>query len=103
MCHLRLGLEDRAHELGQVAVDVHDLLELVQHQRDLAPALGGQPARQLEQPLQRGVQVLGRARAEKENDIVPSSGSTVTVGRTRRPWKTCMRSLALNSTDASSS
>jgi hypothetical protein len=59
--HLGLGLEDRAHELGQVAVDVHDLLELVEHQRHAAAALGGQPPGQLEQPLQRGVHVLGRA------------------------------------------
>ena len=45
----------------------------------------------------------GARLAVKEKDIVPSSGSTVTVGRTRRPWKTFIRSLARNSAEATSS
>ena len=58
MRHLRLGLEDRAHELRKVAVDVHDLLELVEHERDLPLALRAELARELEEPLERRVDVL---------------------------------------------
>ena len=40
--HLRLLLEDRAHQAGQGRVDVLDLLELVEDERGAAPAAGGQ-------------------------------------------------------------
>ena len=58
MRDLGLALEDRAHQLRQAGVDLHDLLELVEHEQDLALAVGGELARQLEQPLDRGVDVL---------------------------------------------
>ena len=58
MRHLGLRLEDGAHEPRQVRVDVDDLLELVEDERDLPAALRGELARQLEQALERCVEVL---------------------------------------------
>ena len=52
-----LLLEDRAHQLREIAVDLDDLLELVEHERDAAPALGGELAGSCEQPLERRVDV----------------------------------------------
>ena len=49
--HVRDGglcLEDGSHEPRQVGVDVDDLLELVEDERDLPSALRGELARQLE-------------------------------------------------------
>ena len=62
MRDLRLLLEHRPHQPRQPRVDVDDLLELVEHERDLALAVGAELARQLEQPLDRRVDVLGAAR-----------------------------------------
>ena len=62
MRDLGLLLEDRAHQPRQPRVDVDDLLELVEHERDLALAVGAELGRQLEQALDRRVDVLGAAR-----------------------------------------
>ena len=43
--HLGLALEDGAHQPRQGRVDVDDLLELVEDERDPAPALGAELAR----------------------------------------------------------
>ena len=53
-----LQLEDGAHETWEVGIDVDDLLELVEDERDLPSALRGELARQLEEPLERRVEVL---------------------------------------------
>ena len=104
MRDLRLGLEDRPHQPRQLGVDVGDLLELVEHERDGAPALGRQLARQLEQALDRGVRGPRRARTTlKRNATLPVSGSTVIVGETRRSANTRRRSLARSSGVATSS
>jgi hypothetical protein len=58
MCDVGLQLEDGAHETGQVGIDVDDLLELVEDERNLASALGSELARQLEKPLDGRVEVL---------------------------------------------
>ena len=55
---LGLPLEDRAHELREMAVDVHDLLELVEDECDLPLTLGCKQAGELEEPLERRVHVL---------------------------------------------
>ena len=54
-----LRLEGRPHERRQPRVDVEHFLKLVEHERDRAPAFGGQLGRQLEDPLQRRVDILG--------------------------------------------
>src|SRR5262245_42327283 len=70
VCDLGLRLEDRAHELREVAVDVDDLLEFVEDERDLPPALGRELARELEQPFQRRLDVLRLpARVEREPEL----------------------------------
>ena len=62
MRDLGLLLEHRAHQPRQPRVDVDHLLELVEHERDLALAVGAELAGQLEQALDRGVDVLRAAR-----------------------------------------
>ena len=57
MGDLGLALEDGAHQPRQMTVDVRDLLELVQHEHDPPLPVGAQLSRQLEQPLQRRVDV----------------------------------------------
>ena len=52
---LRLLLEDRPHQVGELAVERDDLLELVEDEHDAAAALGRDPARELEQGLDRVV------------------------------------------------
>ena len=70
MRHLRLSLEDGAHEPRQGRVDVDDLLELVEDQRHPAPALGTELARQRQQVLERRAEVLGAvARVEAERQL----------------------------------
>ncbi len=65
--HLRLLLEDRAHQLDQRGVDVDHLLKLVQHQRHAPVAIGGDAPEHDEQLLERRVDVLlGGARVEAE-------------------------------------
>ena len=59
MRDLGLVLEDRAQELRQVGVEVDDLLELVEDQQRGALALGGELRDELEQALERRVDVLG--------------------------------------------
>ena len=67
MRDLGLLLEDGPHQLREIGVDVDNLLELVEDEDDLALALGGQLAGQLEQALDRRVDVLLRvARVEAE-------------------------------------
>ena len=67
MRHLRLLLEDGAHQAGEAGVDVDDLLELVHDQHHRALALAGELSRQFEQPLQRRIDVLSApARVEAE-------------------------------------
>ena len=56
--HVRLLLEHRAHQLREVGVDLHHLLELVQDQPDLALALRGELGRKLQQALEGRVHVL---------------------------------------------
>ena len=59
MCDdLGLRLEDRAHELREVAVDVDDLLELVEDESDLAAAFGRELAWELEEALEGRLHVL---------------------------------------------
>jgi hypothetical protein len=66
---LRLRLEHRAHELREVRVDVDDLLELVEDERDGPVSLVRQLARQREQPLERRLDVGRRAPGlESERD-----------------------------------
>ena len=66
---LGLALEDRAHQRGQCGIDVDDLLELVDHERRARVAVGGDLRRQLEQPFERGIDILGRvASVEAEAD-----------------------------------
>ena len=85
MGDLRLLLEHRPHQRRQLGVEVEDLLELVEDQRGAPSALGGELRRQLEQPLDRRVDVLGgRAPAAKLKRTAPSIGSTVIVGVIRR-------------------
>ena len=103
MRDLRLLLEDRAHQPRQPRVDVDHLLELVEHERHLALALGAQLARQLEQPLERGVDVL-RALGNRERERgAPVLASTVMVGLTFRSPKIRSRSRARSSGEAMSS
>ena len=65
-----LELEDGAHQLRKLRVDVDDLLELVEDERDLPPALRGELARQLEEPLERCVEILWlAARIEAEAEL----------------------------------
>ena len=67
MRHVRLRLEDRPHQRRQPGVEPEHLLELVEDERDAAPALRGELRRELEQPLERRVHVLLRvARREAE-------------------------------------
>ena len=69
MRDLGLLLEDRPHQCGQVRVDRGDLLELVEHDRSAAAAVGGDPAGQLEQSLEGRVDVgAAVARVEAEGD-----------------------------------
>ena len=70
-----LHLEDGAHEPREVGIDVDDLLELVEDERDLPSALGGELARQLEEPLERRVEVLRLSpRVEGEAELAACSG-----------------------------
>jgi hypothetical protein len=55
---LGLRLEHRAHQVRELAVERDDLLELVQHEDDAPLSLGGELGRELEQPLDRVVDVL---------------------------------------------
>jgi hypothetical protein len=64
---LGLLLEHRAHQRRQPRVDVGHLLELVEDHDHLALALRGELRRQLEQPLERRVDVLAAvARRKRE-------------------------------------
>ena len=69
MAYLALRLEDRPHHVRQRVVDPHDLLELVEHEHDATVALGGDLGGQLEQPLDRRVDVRASSdRLERESD-----------------------------------
>ena len=87
MRDLRLLLEDGAHEVGEVAVERDDLLELVEDEHGAAFALGGDPAREREQSLDRVVDGRRCRPAWKTKRRLPSLGSTSIVGVTRRPRK----------------
>jgi len=100
---LGLALEDRAHQLGQARVDLDDLLEFVEHEQDLALAVGGELARELEQPPDRGVDVLAALADVEGERRAPDCGSTVIVGRTWRSPNTRRRSFARSNGDAMSS
>ena len=66
---LRLLLKDRAHQLDEPRVDVHHLLELVEHQHDATAAVGRDTAKCGEQLFERGIEVLrGCASIEAEGD-----------------------------------
>ena len=85
MCDLGLRLEHRAQEVGVAAVQLDDLLELVEDHDDATAPVGRDPAEQLEQRLDRVVDVrsaAGRAEAEASE---PSCGSTSIDGTTRKP------------------
>jgi hypothetical protein len=56
---IRSILEDGAQEPRQAAFDLDDLLELVEDERDATSSLRRELPRQLEQPLQRRVDVVG--------------------------------------------
>src|SRR5581483_12184035 len=67
VAHLRLCLEDGAHQVRELLVDREDLLELVEDDHDAALALGRELAEQLEQALDRVVDVAAApARMEGE-------------------------------------
>ena len=67
---VRLALEHRPHQVRQLRIEVDDLLELVEHDRDAALALGGDAAGKLEQMLDRVVDVrAGPARAKREAEV----------------------------------
>ena len=64
---LGLGLEDAPHQLRQGWIDLDDLLELVEDQRDRPLALGGDLPGQLQQALERRIDVGPRvAGGERE-------------------------------------
>jgi hypothetical protein len=92
---LRLRLEDGAHEVGEAAVERDDLLELVEHDRDALLPLGRDLGRQLEQALDRRVDVAAAARGWNTNRKVPMSGrprstaSRSAPGRATRPLDAC--------------
>ena len=66
---LALGLEDRPHDVRERVVDADDLLELVEDEHDAPPALRRDLRRELEQPLDRRVDVRRPAdRLEREPD-----------------------------------
>ena len=73
MCNFRLCLEDRTQQVGIAAVELDDFLELVEDHHDAALPLFGDPAEQLEQRLDRVVDVGSPARrpeAEAERAIL---------------------------------
>ncbi len=79
---LGLLLKDRAHQLQQAGVDLGDLLELVEHERDAPVAFGGKASGEREQPFERGVDVLpARARVEAEGDRRRPRGRSSRSGR----------------------
>ena len=104
MRDLGLELEDGAHQLRELGVDVDDLLELVEDERDLSPALCGELAGKLEEPLERRVEILWlAARVEAEAELAARSGRRSRSGVIRRPEKTRSRSRARKSVEARSS
>jgi hypothetical protein len=58
VAHLGLSLEDGAQQVREALVEREDLLELVEDDHDAAPPLRRELAEQLEQPLDRVVDVL---------------------------------------------
>ena len=61
MAHLGLRLEDGAHQVRETLVERQDLLELVEDHHDAPLPLGRQLPEQLEQTLDRLVDVLAPA------------------------------------------
>ena len=64
-------LEDRAHELREIGIDVDDLLELVEDERDLPPALGRELAGQLKSRSSVTSRSCGCRPASKLNPSLP--------------------------------
>ena len=81
VAHLGLGLEDGAHQVREPLVEGDDLLELVEDDHHAPLALGGQLAEQLEQPLDRVVDV-GPAAADLEAE---AQRAVARVDLDRRP------------------
>ena len=70
---LRLSLEDGAHEIREVRVDAHDLLELVEDHDHPALAFLCEPAEQLEERFDRLVDVRfppGRPEVERDRRVL---------------------------------
>ena len=92
VAHLGLGLEDGAHQVREPLVERDDLLELVEDDHHAPLALGGQLAEQLEQPLDRVVDVgpaatdleaeAQRAVARVDLDRRPDAQAAEELGRT---------------------
>jgi hypothetical protein len=71
---LGLRLEDGAHELRQVGVDLDDLLELVEDEGRAPAAFGGELAREREEPLEGRVDVLGTGARGTKSRARPPAG-----------------------------
>ena len=89
MGDIRLRLEDRAHERGQPGIELEHLLELVEDDAYAPLPFGRQLRRELQEPLERRVDVLARVAAGEAEPSDPSFGSTVITGAIRRLRKTC--------------
>ena len=90
----RLLLEDRAHELRQVGVDVDDLLELVEDHAHPPVPVGPELAGELEEALERRVDVVGPLAGlepERERAVGRVEGDS---GRDSEPAEDARRLLA---------